>query len=46
MRANLETYLAGGDEADAFGKNFPFHVEASYRQYLKCGMESLRDPIR
>jgi hypothetical protein len=38
MRENLETYLVGGDQADTFGANVPFHVEATYRQYLKCGV--------
>lgn len=38
MRENMETYLVGGDQADTFGANVPFHVEATYRQYLKCGI--------
>ncbi len=44
MRENLETYLAGSDQACELGPNVPLHIEATYRQYLKCGMESLRDP--
>jgi len=38
MREHLETYLAGGDQAGEFEANVPFHVEATYRQYLKCGI--------
>ena len=38
MRENLETYLVGGDQTGEFGANVPFHVEAAYRQYLKCGL--------
>jgi hypothetical protein len=38
MRENLETYLAGSDQACEFGPNVPFHIEATYRQYLKCGI--------
>ena len=37
-RENLETYLAGGDPAAESAANVPFHVEATYRQYLKCGI--------
>ncbi len=38
MRENLETYLVGGDQTCELGANVPFHVEATYRQYLKCGI--------
>ena len=38
MRENLETYLAGGDPGCDFKARVPFHVEANYRQYLKCGL--------
>ena len=38
MRENLETYLVGGDPTCGLGANVPFHVEATYRQYLKCGV--------
>ncbi len=38
MRENLETYLAGGDQTDEFDARVPFHVEAAYRRYLKCGI--------
>jgi|GEM_PF-2070307 len=38
MRENLETYLVGGDQADATGPSIPFHIEAAYRGYLKCGV--------
>jgi hypothetical protein len=38
MRENLETYLVGGGRADELEASIPFHVEATYRQYLKCGI--------
>ncbi len=39
-RENLETYLIGGDKAGEFAATVPFHVEATCRQYLKCGILS------
>ncbi len=37
-RENLETYLAGGDREAGDFDRVPFHVEAAFRNYLRCGV--------
>jgi len=38
VREHLETYLAGARQNDDLAANVPFHVQAAFRQYLKCGI--------
>lgn len=35
-RENLETYLADIDQGEDFSAQVPLHVEAAFREYLKC----------
>ncbi len=37
-RENLETYLADLDQGEDFSAQVPLHVEAAFREYLKCGL--------
>jgi len=37
-RENLETYLADLNPEEGFSRQIPLHVEAAFRQYLKCGL--------
>ncbi len=37
-RENLETYLADLDQGECFSSHVPLHVEAAFREYLKCGL--------
>ena len=37
-RENLETYLADLDQGEDFSAQAPLHVEAAFREYLKCGL--------
>lgn len=37
-RENLETYLADSDPGEDFSSHVPLHVEAAFREYLKCGL--------
>ena len=38
VRQNLETYLVATDEQEDFRGRVPLHVEAAFREYLKCGL--------
>ena len=38
VRDNLETYLAAAGRDDDFTGGVPFHVEGTFRDYLKCGI--------
>ena len=38
VRENLETYLTAGRQAGEFTGDVPRHVEAAFREYLKCGL--------
>ncbi len=38
VREHLETYLADAGQGDDLAANIPFHVQAAFRQYLKCGI--------
>jgi len=38
IREHLETYLASAGQDDGFSANVPFHVQAAFHQYLKCGI--------
>ena len=38
VRQNLETYLVAADEQEDFRGRVPLHVEAAFREYLKCGL--------
>jgi hypothetical protein len=38
VRDNLETYLATTGRDDDFTGDVPFHAEAAFRNYLKCGI--------
>ena len=44
VREHLETYLATAGHGDDLPSSVPFHVQKAFREYLRCGMESLRDP--
>ena len=37
-RENLETYLTDLDQGEDFSAQAPLHVEAAFREYLKCGL--------
>ena len=37
-RENLETWLAGGECGTGESNPVPFHVEAAFRNYLRCGV--------
>ncbi|MCP4292730.1 MAG: transposase, partial [bacterium] len=37
-RENLETFLTDDEQGDDFSAHVPLHVEAAFRQYLKCGL--------
>ena len=34
----METYLVSGVREDDFAPNIPYHVQAAFREYLKCGI--------
>ena len=38
VREHLETYLADAGHDDDLAADIPFHVQAAFRQYLKCGI--------
>ena len=38
VRENLETYLSAGRQDGEFTGDVPLHVEAAFREYLKCGL--------
>jgi len=38
VREHLETYLAGVEQGDELVSGVPFHVQAAFRDYLKCGI--------
>jgi hypothetical protein len=38
VRENIETYLAVGRQDGEFTGDVPRHVEAAFREYLKCGL--------
>ena len=38
VREHLETYLADAGQDDGLAANIPFHVQAAFRRYLKCGI--------
>ena len=38
VREHLETYLASAGHDDDLAANVPFHVQAAFREYLKCGI--------
>jgi len=38
VRENIETYLAVGRQDGEFTGDVPLHVEAAFREYLKCGL--------
>ena len=38
VREHLETYLASVGQDEDLEANVPFHVQAAFREYLKCGI--------
>ena len=38
VRKNLESYLSASRQDGDFTGSVPFHVEAAFREYLKCGI--------
>lgn len=44
VREHLEIYLATTSHDEDLASSVPFHVQKAFREYLRCGMESLRDP--
>ena len=38
VRPESETYLADAGQDDGLAANVPFHVQAAFRRYLKCGI--------
>jgi len=38
VREHLETYLAGSDAGEDVGGCVPFHVQAAFHEYLRCGI--------
>ena len=38
VRENLDTYLASGGQDGDLAPHVPFHIQAAYAEYLKCGI--------